>query len=70
MAATYNVTSIEPTVILGAGNRPERGQLIAFETVPSKIVGELRISDTEATPEIVADRLADRAARLEAIKGL
>lgn len=70
MAANYTVVRIEPTTLLGAGNRPERGQLIVFETTPSKIVGELRVTDADATPELVDEQLTAQAVRLEAIKAL
>lgn len=70
MAATYEVVSIEPTTILGPANRPARGQLITFVTVPSKITGELRVADADATPDAVHEQITARAAQLEAIKAL
>lgn len=70
MGANYDVISVGPTILEGVPGRTPRGQLIVFVTKPSKLEGELRVVDEDATPAKLAPLLDAAAANLEAIKAL
>lgn len=70
MAATFTITRQVPVTDTVPGGTFVRSTEITFTTVPSGIVGKVRVPDADYTVEHVAEVVGARAALLEAAQAL
>lgn len=70
MADTYDITSISERVKLVPGVGFEDVEDITYRTKPGGLYGTVSIPKREATPDHVAQVVADEVARKHAVKNL